>query len=275
VDRQIAVTLLSDLDATGNAAEVTAAFKEAVSDYALPDGVTLLDAGENAANEELFMALGFGFVIAVLLIFSILVIQFNSFAQPAIILFTIVMSLVGVNFGLFFTDTPRSLAFIIGVISLAGIVVNDAIILVDRINKLRRGYESETKLEQIIAHAGGSRIIPIMLTTLTTAAGIGPLIWVDQFWAGLSITVICGLMVASTLTLFVTPAMYTQISCEGKVTFAPLGILAGLGLLLPGIFSFNLVLIVIGGIFTSLFAWVFWCGYQIVRMQGDNVIARA
>jgi len=272
VDRQIAVTLLSDLAATGNAAEITAAFQEAIADYELPAGVTVLDAGENAENEELFMAFTFGFVIAILLIFSILVIQFNSFGLPAIILFTILMSLLGVNFGLFVTGTMRSMAFIIGIISLSGIVVNDAIILVDRINKLRHGYEDERKLEHIIAHAGGSRLIPIMLTTLTTTAGIGPLIWVDEFWAGLSVTVIFGLIVASTLTLFVTPAMYTQISCEGKVTFAPLGILAGAGMLIAGLVMLNFVLIGLGLVIGAIFAWMFWKGYKIIREHGESEI---
>jgi len=275
VDRQIAVTLLSDLDATGNAAEVTTAFKAAIADYELPAGVRMLDAGENAENTELFVAMGFGFVIAVLLIFSILVIQFNSFGLPAIILFTIVMSLMGVNIGLFLTDTPRSLAFIIGVISLAGIVVNDAIILVDRINKLRHGYENERKLEQIIAHAGSSRMIPIMLTTLTTAAGIGPLIWVDEFWAGLSVTVIFGLITASTLTLFVTPAMYTQITCEARVTFAPLGILAGLGMLIPGLFTLNAWLIGPGAVIGGVCGWIFWRGYRAIREHGESEIMAA
>lgn len=208
-DRKIAVTISSQLTKDGNAMEVTNAFKEKIKDYEFPDGVTLEDAGENAENTELFIALASGFIMAMFLMFTILVIQFNSFSYPFIILFTIIMSFIGINTGLYITGTPRSLAMIIGTISLAGIVVNDAIILVDRINNLRKKYP-ERALEEIIAFAGSSRLQPIILTTLTTAAGIAPLIFVDTFWAGLSYTIIFGLSVASTLTLFVTPSMYYQ-----------------------------------------------------------------
>jgi len=208
-DRRIAVTVTSQLTSDGNALEITGQFKEKIADYEFPDGVSIEDAGENAENADLFIALGSGFIIAIFLIFTILVIQFNSFSYPFLILFTIVMSFIGINTGLYITDTPRSLAMIIGTISLAGIVVNDAIILVDRINNLRIKYKNKP-LEEIVAFAGASRLQPIALTTLTTAAGVAPLIWVDTFWAGLAYTIIFGLSVASTLTLFVTPCMYYQ-----------------------------------------------------------------
>lgn len=208
-DRKIAVTVSSQLTPNGNALEITKAFNEKIKDYPFPNGVTLEDAGENAENADLFIALGTGFVMAMFLMFTILVIQFNSFSYPFIILFTIIMSFIGINTGLYITGTPRSLAMIIGTISLAGIVVNDAIILVDRINNLRKKYP-EKPLEEVIAFAGSSRLQPIILTTLTTAAGIAPLIFVDTFWAGLSYTIIFGLSVASSLTLFVTPSMYYQ-----------------------------------------------------------------
>ncbi len=208
-DRKISVTISSELAKEGNALEITNAFKEKIKDYELPAGVEIEESGENAENAELFVALGTGFVMAVFLIFTILVIQFNSYSYPFIIVFTIVMSFLGVNIGLFVTGTPRSLAMIIGTISLAGIVVNDAIILVDRINYLREKYVNKP-LEEIIAHAGATRLQPIVLTTLTTAAGVLPLVWVSTFWAGLSYTIIFGLMVASALTLVVTPCMYYE-----------------------------------------------------------------
>ncbi len=208
-DRKIAVTISSQLTPEGNALEVTNQFNDLIKDYDFPAGVQIEDAGENAENVDLFIALATGFVMAIFLIFTILVIQFNSFSYPFIILFTIVMSFIGINIGLYITGVPRSLAMIIGTISLAGIVVNDAIILVDRINNLRKKY-TDRPLEEIVAFAGASRLQPIALTTLTTAAGIAPLIWVDTFWAGLSYTIIFGLSVASSLTLFVTPSMYYQ-----------------------------------------------------------------
>lgn len=251
IDRQIAITVSSDLNRDGNAIEITEAFKEKVQAYQMPSGVSFADAGESAENADLFFALGAGFVIALLLMFSILVIQFNSFALPGIIVFTILMSLLGVNVGMWITGVPRSLAFIIGVISLAGIVVNDAIILVDRINTLVI-QNPHKPLGKAIAEAGFTRFQPIVLTTLTTAAGIFPLIFVDSFWAGLSVTIIFGLVVASSLTLFVTPAMYYQINTEAGFTYLPLLILPFVGITVGGIFSLNIIMLLIGGLGTFL-----------------------
>ena len=175
--------------------------------YELPEWITIEDAWENQENKDLFIGLLIGLISAIFMIFTILVIQFNSFKQPLIILFTIIMAQHWVSIWLYLTDTYRSLAFIIWIISLAWIVVNDAIILVDRINQLRKEY-SEKPLNEIIAMAWESRFQPIILTTLTTMAWILPLVFVDQFWKWLAVTIIFWLSVASTLTLFVTPALY-------------------------------------------------------------------
>lgn len=247
VDRKIALSILSDLTREGNALEVSAEFLEKLANYDKPDGIEIVDAGENAENTALFFALGSGFIIAIVLMFSILVIQFNSFGLPGVIVFTILMSLLGVNIGMWATGIPRSLAFIIGVISLAGIVVNDAIVLVDRINSLRENNPGRDLID-ILAEAGSSRLQPIALTTLTTAAGVGPLLLVDKFWAGLSVTIIFGLLVASTLTLFITPAMYYQIVHEAGLSYLPLIIIPGFFLLVAGIFSLNPVMMIIGAL---------------------------
>lgn len=256
-DRNIAITISSDLIKDGNALEVTKAFKESLENYELPDGISTEDVGENSENEDLFIALGFGFVIAIFLIFSILVVQFNSFSQPFIIVYTIVMSILGVNVGLYLTDTPRSLAFIIGIISLSGIVVNDAIIMVDRINNLRKKY-TEKSLKEIIAFSGSTRLQPIILTTLTTAAGIFPLTFVDKFWAGLAITIMFGLVVASTLTLFVTPAMYYQFTREGFCTALPGLAIIGTFIFLSSLLSLAIPGIIIGLLFIAPVAWRRW-----------------
>ena len=207
VDWDIAITVNSNLNSEWNAMEVTTKLEEILQTYETPDWISIINAWENKENTDLFMALLTGSIIAVFLIFTILVIQFDSFTLPLIILFTIIMAQTWVNFWLFITWTERSLAFIIWIISLAWIVVNDAIILIDRINNLRK-QNPLTKLSEIIAKAWESRLQPIILTTLTTTAGIAPLIFVDQFWKGLAITIIFWLMVASTLTLFITPVLY-------------------------------------------------------------------
>jgi multidrug efflux pump subunit AcrB len=255
-DGNIAITIASQLQKGGNALEVTKLFQEKIDNYDLPEGIFIKDVGENSENSDLFVALGFGLFIAIFLIFSILVIQFNSFSQPVIILYTIVMSVLGVNVGLFLTDTPRSLAFIIGIISLSGIVVNDAIIMVDRINNLRNTYPQKS-LKEVIVFAAVTRLQPIVLTTLTTAAGIFPLIFVDKFWAGLSITIIFGLVVASSLTLIVTPAMYYQLHREGFITLMPGLFILGLGLSISAIMSVSIPLFFPGVLLCGGSVW-YW-----------------
>lgn len=261
-DTKLTFTLSSGVLETGNSQQITTEFQEKIKDYQFPPGVEVELAGENQENQELFVAMGIGFSIAVLIMYMILVIQFRSYAQPFIILSTILMAFMGVNLGLYLTGTPYSLAVILGAITLAGIVVNDAIILIDQVNKKRNEtliamstgqsgtmeldtFELElndtnnqpatvkltkTELIEVVKVAAKSRFNPILLTTLTTAAGIIPLIFVDTFWAGLSYTVIFGLLVASFLTLYVTPVIYYHLDREATILFTgPLAALTGLG----------------------------------------------
>ncbi len=280
-DGDIVFTVSSLLSEGGNAEKITNAFLEKVGSDAIhiPDGIDIINAGENEENADLMADLGRGFVIAVMLMFLILVVQFNAYIQPILILFTILFAQIGVSLGLYLTGTPRSLAYILGVIALAGIVVNDAIIMVDQMNKNKikspdnstlrvapqtgqENYESQkdsnkNSLISAIADAGISRFIPVVLTTLTTSAGIIPLIFQDEFWAGLSYTVIFGLMVASALTLFITPVTFYQFETEKGLTFLFL-LIAVLGTngffsLLGGSFMSGMILLIIA----LFFYWVF------------------
>jgi len=237
VDRDISFTISSLVDENGNAREITSEFLKRIKDYTLPEGVKYLTDGENERSADLLTALGSAFLAAMFVMFLILVIQFNSYSQPLLILSTIIFANIGVNAGLFLTGTKRGLPVILGFIALAGVVVNDAIILIDQINRKRKEAElanlqlnkkeiSNSSLIEVIAESGRTRFNPIILTTLTTVAGIYPLIAVDTFWAGLSYTVIFGLVVASFLTLFVTPVMYYQFQREKVITFLPFVFLA-------------------------------------------------
>ncbi len=223
-DGDIAFTVSSLLGPGGNAQEITTELQEKIDAgvFSIPEGIEVVSAGENEENADLISDLMRGLGIAVLLIFLILVVMLNAFFQPILILLTILFAQIGVSFGLWLTDTPRSLAYILGIIALAGIVVNDAIIMIDQMNKNRehRRTSGDPNALAAIVEAGKSRFIPVILTTLTSSAGIIPLIFQDEFWAGLSYTVIFGLMVASTMTLFITPAVYFQIEKEPGVTSA-------------------------------------------------------
>ena len=234
-----------------------------------PSGIEVVVAGENEENADLISELSRGLIIAILIMFLILVVQFNAFLQPLLVLFTILFAQIGVSLGLWLTDTPRSLAYILGVIALAGIVVNDSIIMIDRMNENRRArqkdpsneeeefVETPEQIKEDIIETGGSRFIPVILTTLTTSAGIIPLIFQDEFWAGLSYTVIFGLMVASFLTLIVTPATYYQIQREPGATFLFVPAAVCLSLALLSLFfsfrSHNCLFFIIASVFLDSF----------------------
>ena len=135
--------------------------------------------------------------------------QFESLLHPFIILFTIPLALIGVIFGLWITGSSISVVVFIGLILLAGIVVNNAIVLIDLINQLRaKGMD---KIEAI-KEGGKSRLRPILMTTLTTTLGLLPLaIGIGdgaELRAPMAITVIFGLVISTLLTLVVIPAMY-------------------------------------------------------------------
>lgn len=149
--------------------------------------------------------------ISVIAIFAILVWQFGSFRQAAIVMITVPLSFVGVVAGMWLCNFPFSLATFIGLVSLTGIVVNDAIVVVDFVNQARkRGL----KVDDAILEAGINRLRPVMLTTATTIGGLLPLFLNlsggAEFWQPLTGAVIFGLGFATILTLLVIPITYSQ-----------------------------------------------------------------
>ena len=157
-----------------------------------------------------FQSLIFALALAVFLVYLVMASQFESLLHPFIILFTIPLALVGAILGLYLTGTTISVVVFIGLILLAGIVVNNAIVLIDLINQMReKGAE---KLDAIL-DGGKSRLRPILMTTLTTTLGLLPLAigFGDgaELRAPMGITVIGGLLVSTLLTLVVIPVMYS------------------------------------------------------------------
>jgi len=147
--------------------------------------------------------------LAVFLVYLVMASQFESLLHPFIILFSIPLALIGAIFALKVTNTELSVVVFLGLIMLAGIVVNNAIVLIDRINQLRALGES--KINAIKA-AAESRLRPILMTTLTTALGMLPLALGisegTEIRAPMAITVIGGLLASTFLTLIVIPVMY-------------------------------------------------------------------
>lgn len=264
-DGDIAFTVSSLLGPEGNAGIITQAALDKISEGAIdvPETVSIVTAGENEENAALIQTLVVGLVIAIFLMFFILVIQFNAYAQPVLILFTLLFAQIGVTLGLALTGTPRSLAYLLGIIALAGIAVNNAIIMIDQINLNRRALkeqgETEGILSKAVVAAGTSRFVPVVLTTLTTSAGILPLVFQDVFWAGLSFTVMFGLLTASIMTLFITPALYIQLEREKLITVAFLlfATIAAIGIfLLVKLSPIGFVLLLVSVPFYFLYRWL-------------------
>lgn len=176
----------------------------------LPPGYTLTFGGENKEMIDAFAALSLALGLAVILVYMVMAAQFESLLHPFTIMFSMPLALIGVVLALLLTRKPISVPAFIGIIILAGIVVNNAIVLVDYINTLRaRGLG----LREAILRAGPTRLRPILMTTLTTVLGLIPMALGlgegGELQAPLAITVIGGLSMSTLLTLVVVPLVYT------------------------------------------------------------------
>jgi HAE1 family hydrophobic/amphiphilic exporter-1 len=159
-----------------------------------------------------FRSLRFALLLAIFLVYLVMASQFESFLHPFVIIFTIPLAIIGAVFALWITSSKISVVVLIGSILLAGIVVNNAIVLIDRINQMRA--KGEEKIKAII-ESGKSRLRPIIMTMLTTTLGLLPLaIGMGEgveVRAPMAITVIGGLTISTLLTLIVIPVVYSLV----------------------------------------------------------------
>lgn len=177
-------------------------------EYSFPNWLSFVVAWENEENKDLINTVIASIFVAFFFIFSVLVFQFNSYAQPAIILYSVFMAASWVIVGLYVTWNPLSMPAGIWFISLMWIVVNDAIVYIDKINRnISRGME----LLPAISNAWVSRLNPILVTTITTVAWILPIALQDPMWAWLWFTIAFGLVTGSLMTLFAVPTLYYSI----------------------------------------------------------------
>jgi len=160
--------------------------------------------------------LSFAFILSLILVYMILASLFESFSQPFIILMTVPVAAIGAIIALRITHLPVGIGVLIGAIMLGGIVVNNAIVLIDRINFLRHkrfdDYSTKKGIYEAVITASYDRLRPIMMTSLTTILGLIPMALdkseSSNLWSPLAITVIGGLSVSTFLTLFVIPCVY-------------------------------------------------------------------
>jgi multidrug efflux pump len=231
-DQRRMATITSDVAAGYMNNQVLAEVQETLSDFGatLPPGYTIQYTGQSQDQQEAQAFLSSAFVVALLLIGFILITQFNSVVKPVIILSSVVMSTMGVLIGLMIFQMPFGIINTgVGIISLAGIVVNNAIILIDYIDVLRN-RDGMSRREALVL-GGKTRLRPVLLTALTTALGLVPLaiglnfdffglyreLNPDLYWGGeqaawwgpMCVAIIAGILLATFLTLVLTPVMYS------------------------------------------------------------------
>ncbi len=209
-ERKRVVTVLSQIDEEAtNTGEVNARLKTRLAPLqaANPD-MRFEYGGQYEETQESVSSLLQAFVLAILLIYTILATQFQSFSQPLVVMAAIPLSFIGVAIGFLLTAKPIGIIALVGVVGLAGIVVNDSLVLVDFINKRR---DQGMGLDEAIVEAGRLRLRPIFLTSITTIAGLLPLSLAAQGLAHLAPmaqVIVWGLSFSTLLTLIVVPCLY-------------------------------------------------------------------
>lgn len=193
----------------GDLSEAVKEAQQILNQQQFPTSIQARFGGQNEEMEHSFDSLKIALVLAIFLVYLVMASQFESLLHPLLILIAVPMAVGGSVIGLFITGTHLSVVVFIGLIMLAGIVVNNAIVLVDRINQLRKeGHDKD----EAISTAAKSRLRPIMMTTLTTTLGLLPMAIGlgdgSEIRAPMAITVIFGLSMSTMLTLLVIPALY-------------------------------------------------------------------
>lgn len=222
IDQDLVVSITGDVAEGYQPNEIQLAVLDYIAEAEMPEGYHLELGGSNDEQAETQAFLGQAFLIALALIFGVLVYQFNRFMVPMIVMASVILSLVGVLWGLILMGMPFGIMMTgLGVISLAGIVVNNAIVLLDYVQQLRaKGHE----MVEALTIAGMTRFRPVVLTAITTVLGLVPMavgVSIDfrnfsliigsqsaAWWGPMAVAVIFGLAVATVLTLVMVPVLY-------------------------------------------------------------------
>ncbi|MCO4320945.1 efflux RND transporter permease subunit [Aliidiomarina quisquiliarum] len=203
------VALVSMTVADGNIRQAGESLTAALAHIQMPPGVAMRVGGQSEMLDDSYRSLMFALLLAVFLVYLVMASQFESFGHPLLIMFSVPLAASGSVLGLYISQTPLSVVVFIGLIMLSGIVVNNAIVLFDRINQLR-----EEGMEKLAAvrEASSQRLRPILMTTLTTVLGLVPLALGigdgAELTSPMAITVISGLLFATLLTLLFIPLVY-------------------------------------------------------------------
>ena len=195
---------------SGDTAAMTQTITQILNDYQLPEGYTVETNGGYEDTMESFSDLGFALVVALLLVYFVLAVQFESFIMPAMVMMVLPVAFTGALFALPLTGRDMSILALVSIIMLAGTVVNSSIILIEYI-KIRR--EMGESREVAILHACPLRVRPILMTTLTTVLAMVPMALgiggTNEMMTDMGITMISGMVISTVVTLVFTPVYYS------------------------------------------------------------------
>ncbi len=204
IDRALAITAQSDNAPGVLSGDLFAAVKGPIEDIALPPGYSMEWEGEYGSSQEANAGLASTMPIGFGAMFIVVLFLFNAWRQTIIIWLAVPLALIGVIYGLAGTQTPLEFMAILGILSLTGMLIKNAIVLIDETDT--QISDGKARMSAVVDSAV-SRVRPVSLGVLTTVLGVVPLLW-DPFFKSLAVVIICGLSFATVLTLIVVPALY-------------------------------------------------------------------
>lgn len=198
---------------------VTKAFNTEFAKINAPDGCSMQAGGSFETMQETFSSLLLAIFIGILLMYMVMAAQFESYTQPLIIMGSLPMSIIGVTLALAIDGKPVSMMSIIGILMLMGMIVNNAIVLIDFINELKR-EEPDLDRTSMVVKAGLTRLRPVLMTTLTSVLGFLPMVVStsegSEMLRPLAVVLLGGLAMGTVLTLIFVPVVYTLFDDAGK-----------------------------------------------------------
>lgn len=210
INGQRVTYITADLEGGVPLGEAVEKIQAQLSDYQLPAGFSIVYGGEYEEQQKAQRDFSISIIMAIILIYMVMAAQFERFLDPIIVMFSVPLAIVGVVPTLLLTGTTINMQSIMGVIMLVGIVVNNAIVLVDYINLMRR--EKKLSVYDAVVESGRLRLRPILMTTLTTVLGLLPLSFGigagGEIQASLARVVIGGLTASTLITLLLIPVVY-------------------------------------------------------------------
>nr|WP_144925582.1 efflux RND transporter permease subunit [Paenibacillus bovis] len=216
LDGERFVTISADIEGT-DLGSINREVQSVLDGFKTPSGYTISTGGDLEVQQELIFDMLLVLAVSIFLVYLVMAVQFNHLAHPIIVMSVIPMTIVGVILGLFFTQLELTVMSGMGIIMLIGIVLNNAILLVDRTNQLRK--EGLT-VNEALTKSGKERLRPILMTTLTTAVGLLPLALASgtsgNYQAPMATAVISGLLFATLITLVLVPAVYRTFHAVGN-----------------------------------------------------------